>query len=191
MRVVLLGVVLLPCHGLIKGMASALVKAATPELAPGESWDPKKRAKEPHVEPRLLRVCKAKQSAYGEPRLVPMSASSLNHGDCFILDTGTEGRILFIWNGSKSSPFEKASAESIAKKIKEERRDQVVIKMAVDDEAAFWKTLGGKQEVKMEADPLPEVEGSEVKLKIQVRVPRWARLEKPLHVISVTHGQQL
>jgi hypothetical protein len=181
-----------------KGMAVSLVKAASPpEQSSGDAWDVQKQAKELHIEPRLLRIYKEKHSKFGEPKAVPLDASSLNHGDCFILDTGTSGHTLYIWNGMKSSPFEKASAESIAKRIKDDRQSsdpkhhKVEVKMADDDEAAFWGPLGGKQEVKMEADPtvVVESESSGVKLKIQVRVPRWARLEKPCEILHLSHSE--
>ena len=53
------------------------------------------------VEKRLLQI---KGRRHVRVMQVELKCSSLNKGDCFILDTG---RILYVWNGSQSSRVEK------------------------------------------------------------------------------------
>eukprot|EP00210_Caulerpa_lentillifera_P008831 g8427.t1 len=50
---------------------------------------------------------------------VPVEISSLNHGDCFILDDGLE---LFQWNGKDASTAEKSKALTVTSSIKNEER---------------------------------------------------------------------
>jgi|Transcript_32251 hypothetical protein len=72
---------------------------------------------EPEVyEPRLLQV-KGKR----HPRVfsVPVSASSLNMGDCFVLDLGLQ---LYCWFGMEANMFERNKAGEIAQGIKQNDR---------------------------------------------------------------------
>ena len=59
-------------------------------------------------EPRLLHV---KGKRYPRVFSVPVSASSLNDGDCFVLDLGLQ---LYCWFGAQANMFEKAKAGEIA-----------------------------------------------------------------------------
>lgn len=55
---------------------------------------------------------------------VPLSTSSLNTGDVFILD---EGLNIYQWNGSKSSGSEKHKAMELTSSLKSERHGKPVV----------------------------------------------------------------
>jgi hypothetical protein len=57
--------------------------------------------------PRLLH-CKGKRNVV--VKQVELSASSLNHGDCFILDLGKK---LYMWNGKESNKYERVKALAV------------------------------------------------------------------------------
>lgn len=98
-----------------------------------------------HVEPdkyatRLLRVKgKAKRLVVSQ---VAKGASSMNHGDTFIVDAGLK---LYQWNGSGSGPFEKSKAATVCAQIDSERSGEAEIIVVEDGEEddAFWAALGG------------------------------------------------
>jgi gelsolin len=109
-----------------------------------------------HVEPekyrhRLLHVkgtiknCVVKE--------VPLSAKSLNSGDVFILDEGTE---LYQFVGKHASTAEKAKAKKIMGALDSERKQQLkAYVLEEESEGAahkeawdhFWKALGGKMPI--------------------------------------------
>ena len=99
---------------------------------------------EPEVyEPRLLHV---KGKRYPRVFSVPVSASSLNDGDCFVLDLGLQ---LYCWFGSQANMFEKAKAGEIAQAIKQNDRKMkakldFVQDATPENQAAFWEALGGQ-----------------------------------------------
>jgi hypothetical protein len=53
---------------------------------------------------------------------VPCTLSSLNEGDCFILDAGTT---IYCWAGAGASAFEKREANSVAENMENERLGKV------------------------------------------------------------------
>jgi len=98
-----------------------------------------------HVEPekyrpRLLHLKGKKQIRVHE---VPLSHKSLNCGDVFVLDAG---KVVIQWNGSKAGILEKVKAAELLQAIEGEREGvssgRVVAE--ADDDAEFWKLLGGK-----------------------------------------------
>jgi len=98
-----------------------------------------------HVKPeeyrtRLLHLKGKKQIRVRE---VPLSHTSLNSGDVFILDAGKE---LIQWNGSKAGVMEKTKAAQLVQAIEGERegRAKGSVVEERDDDADFWKLLGGK-----------------------------------------------
>lgn len=93
-------------------------------------------------EPRLMRC---RKTAHNGVRLkqVTLSKDSMNHGDCFILDTG---RMVYVWDGEESSPFEKAAANTAAEKIESNRDGKATATHDIDD--GFWGPLGGAGDVK-------------------------------------------
>jgi gelsolin len=96
--------------------------------------------------PRLLHIRKCKNEF--KIREVPLGSSSLNSGDCFILDNGLE---IFKWIGANSNSFEKFKASSLCDSIKNERNGKPMIMEVVENETdneSFWKVLGGKGAVK-------------------------------------------
>merc|ERR1712079_720590 len=74
---------------------------------------------------------------------VALHNSSLNHGDVFLLDTGDK---IYVWEGKKSSPFEKNHANLQAEKMENERDGKATATHDIDDN--FWQLLGGQADVK-------------------------------------------
>jgi len=56
-------------------------------------------------------------------REVRMEWSSMNHGDTFILDSGS---IIFIWAGSRSSGMEKITASHLANRLRDRVEERIV-----------------------------------------------------------------
>jgi gelsolin len=100
-------------------------------------------------------------------REVPLTHTSLNSGDVFILD---EGLIIYQFQGRCSSPAEKMKAAQIARGIDDLRGSKVqvvVLDEAYEDKAigkdredwnTLWTTLGGKHPIKKE-------DGADTKVK--------------------------
>jgi len=104
-----------------------------------------------HVEakqykPRLLQVKGTRVAV--RVNQVPLSASSLNSGDAFILDLGLT---IYQWNGSKSSSYEKVKAGQVVRAMKDERGGKPVCQLHSEGDsdlaAEFWTTLGGKKPI--------------------------------------------
>jgi gelsolin len=108
-------------------------------------------------EAKLFQIQKSGKSHHISLSQVPMNVSSLNHGDCFILDAGTD---ILVWHGMKSSPFEKQEANRAAEHMESDRHGHAEVKMADDEEEVFWKFFGGKQDVKASSDKPPPMMGA-------------------------------
>ena len=72
-------------------------------------------------------------------------ASSLNHGDAFLLDLED---CLYVWVGNQANPMEKFKAVQVAEKIRDDERGgkcQIVVLQdgVSDDVPPFWESLGG------------------------------------------------
>ncbi|KAJ3427674.1 villin [Anaeramoeba flamelloides] len=74
---------------------------------------------------------------------VEAKCSSLNSGDCFVLNANSD--IQCIWLGSGSNQDEKDVAQNIAKIIKS-NRSQILVMNEGEEPQEFWDTLGGKTE---------------------------------------------
>ena len=72
---------------------------------------------------------------------VPCKATSLNHGDSFILDAG---ETIYVWNGDEASPFERSAANREAERMERSRAGKGQASLEIDD--AFWAALGGTVE---------------------------------------------
>jgi len=74
---------------------------------------------------------------------VPLSHTSLNSGDVFILDLGLK---IIQWNGSKSNGAERVKAGQLARAIDDERKGLATVEVIVEGEAnaEFWAALGGQ-----------------------------------------------
>ena len=97
-------------------------------------------------ETRLLHI-KGRRAA--RVRRVDCKASSLNHGDVFILDKGLK---IFQWNGSEAHRLEKAKGLDVTSAIKNQERGgraQVIVLEdgKNDNDAEFWEALGDKSQV--------------------------------------------
>lgn len=110
--------------------------------------------------PRLLHIKGKKNIRVTE---VKLARESLNKGDSFILDAGLK---LWQWNGPKAGVAEKSRANSIVKDIDTERFGKPVTKIldGDEDDAEFWKLLGGKGDIKDGADADDEVKEFSTKL---------------------------
>ena len=69
---------------------------------------------------KLLQVMGGK---YPVMREVSLAWANMNHGDTFVLDTGS---IIFIWSGSSSSPGEKMTAASLANRLRDKLGEEIV-----------------------------------------------------------------
>jgi hypothetical protein len=90
---------------------------------------------------RLLMV-KGKRTV--RVREVPLSSSSLNTGDVFILDAGMK---IFIYNGATANRHEKAKGVDVANKIRNDERGARADIILLDEEpnnSEFWGALGGQ-----------------------------------------------
>ncbi|XP_072287408.1 gelsolin isoform X3 [Pyxicephalus adspersus] len=75
-----------------------------------------------HVVPNdvdVKRLLQVKGRRLARATEVPVTWSSFNQGDCFILDLGDE---IYQWCGSKSNRFEKLKATTVAKDIRDNER---------------------------------------------------------------------
>ena len=100
---------------------------------------------------KLFRVRKMKHTV--KVAEVPCARASLNHGDCFILDTG---KVLYPWFGHNSSAFEKAKCGTSAHNLANTRNGKSVVKVDIDD--GFWAPLGGEGDIAPETDAPVELE---------------------------------
>ena len=100
---------------------------------------------------KLLQVMGGK---YPLMREVTLAWANMNHGDTFVLDTGS---IIFIWSGASSSPGEKMTAASLANRLRDKLGEEIVHvsdgaeEDLEDEELKAWNTylpLGAKSEVK-------------------------------------------
>lgn len=82
---------------------------------------------------------------------VPLAASSLNTGDVFILDIGTD---IYIYNGASANRYEKAKGVEVATKLRSEHGGKADIHRLEEDprNETFWGTLGGYMEVTNEGE---------------------------------------
>jgi len=99
--------------------------------------------------PRLLHIKgKGKSVSVSE---VPLSHTSLNSGDAFILDAGLN---LYTWFGKTAGPAERHKAASLSKALDDERAGkpvQTVFTEGDADATPFWNLLGGQGPIKSAA----------------------------------------
>jgi len=94
--------------------------------------------------------------SYGKP----VSTSSLNEGDAFVLDTSD---VVYTWYGSDCSPFEKRRAVEVAGSMVSNRAGHSKVLADItggshDDDAvvAFWTALGGEGNITKASDVTDE-----------------------------------
>ena len=111
---------------------------------------------------RLLH-CKGKREV--RVKLVPLSASSLNAGDVFVLDLGKK---IIQWNGSEANKKEKVKALEVCEAINgDERGGKATIEACEQgsEPAEFWTALGGQGAVApATSDEVSAVPKGELKL---------------------------
>jgi len=100
-----------------------------------------------HVKPqeyktKLLAVL-GQKARFVKVQSVPCKRESLNQGEVFILDSGL---MLYQWNGKESNVWEKRKGEELIERLVNSRNGKAKKKVleADDDDAEFWKALGGK-----------------------------------------------
>jgi hypothetical protein len=97
-------------------------------------------------------------------REVPLTRSSINKGDVFILDTGLK---IFIFNGPLANKFEKAKGIEVASHINIDERSGRAAIIIVDDDIQcpeFWEPLGGFVDPNSLPDVVDEKESSVAKV---------------------------
>jgi len=97
--------------------------------------------------------------------VVPLSASSLNAGDVFVLDMGLK---LIQWNGSEANRREKAKALDVCDDIKGDERGGKATILACEqgqEPDEFWEALGGRGSVAPStSDDKPAIAKGDLKL---------------------------
>jgi len=103
-------------------------------------------------DPRLFQV-KGKRTV--TVRQVELKSSSLNDGDCFILDMGKK---LYLWNGKEANKYEKVKALQNATDIRNSHGGPGKCEFSIlesttksDGSDAFWKALGDQKSIKSAA----------------------------------------
>lgn len=89
--------------------------------------------------PRLLEVRRTKRTTKASQ--VECNVSSMNKGDCYILDMGPK---VYKYLGPESSAFEKSSAANLAANIVNGRQGKSKI-ANIEDDNDFWETVGGTE----------------------------------------------
>jgi hypothetical protein len=116
---------------------------------------------------RLLK-CKGKRSV--RVTSVPVSATSMNSGDVFILDCGLT---IYHWNGKDANRKEKAKGLDVTTAIRNDERGgraKVIVMDEGDESDEFWTALGGKGDVAPGADDDEASEKAAVESQKLVRV---------------------
>jgi gelsolin len=102
-----------------------------------------RKVKAVEYKPRLLMV---RQLGITKSFEVPCEASSLNHGDCFVLDCGLD---VYLWHGEESSAMERMKSGVLQHNIVSARSGKAR-KAPLGD--AFWEALGGDMSMVRSAD---------------------------------------
>lgn len=122
-----------------------------------------------HVDPSAYkpRLFHLKGKRHVRVQQVPLTVDSLNQGDVFILDLGLK---LFQWNGTHANKYEKVKGLDIITHINGDERggkaEVTVLESGKEDNADFWKALGGKKAVSSadHGGSDDEVKGTETRL---------------------------
>lgn len=103
-----------------------------------------KNVKPEDYKPRLLHL-KGKKAI--RVTQVPLSGTSLNSGDVFLLDLGMK---IYQWNGKASSGQERMKAAQLARAISDERKGLPKVTVLAEGDTApeFWEALGGETPIK-------------------------------------------
>eukprot|EP00924_Labyrinthula_sp_SR-Ha-C_P016764 snap_masked-scaffold_6-processed-gene-14.22-mRNA-1 protein AED:0.15 eAED:0.15 QI:0/-1/0/1/-1/1/1/0/383 len=89
--------------------------------------------------PRLLEVRRAKKTT--RARQVECAVSSMNKGDCYILDLGQK---VYKYMGPNASPFEKSRCANLCANMITGRQGKSR-EVNIEDDEDFWTTLGGTE----------------------------------------------
>lgn len=160
-------------HREVEGFESPLFLSYFPVflLRDGGAESGFKTVKPQEYRPRLLHL--KGTARHVVVKEVPLSHTSLNKGDVFILDAGLK---IYQWNGSKSSGAEKVKGAEVCRFIDADRKGLPTVTVFAEtdgDLGPFWAALGGQGPIK-EAE-----EGGADKV---------ARSEKSLYRLSDANG---
>jgi Gelsolin repeat len=113
--------------------------------------------------------------------LVPVSLTSLNQGDAFILDAGDT---IYTWYGTSCNPFEKNKAVETAHNMVENRGGHCTLVSDVSDEdEAFLELLGGKR-----GDIIPEASSyTDDDMPVQHETKMFVVTDENMGKIKVQH----
>jgi len=121
---------------------------------------------------------------------VPCQTSSLNSGDVFVLNTFST---IYLWIGKECGAFERNKGGTFATALKEQTHfKQVIVTLedgGKDDNADFWKTLGGKGRVKTAAEGGSDVDADAGKTQGLKRVLRVSDASGTLKFDKVAEGK--
>lgn len=95
-----------------------------------------RQVKPEEYKPRLFQVRRTRRAVRAFE--VPVKASSLNHGDVFILDAGLK---IYIFIGQTSNAFEKMKGGALAHNLVGARQGKSKLCTELDEN--FWRILGG------------------------------------------------
>lgn len=103
---------------------------------------------------RLFQVKKMQGDRQTSITEVPCKLSSLNYGDCFIMDAG---ETIFVWRGKDCSNFEQHAANKCAENMELSKGGNTTVEANVDDseqrlQDKFWNLLGGKGDITSKED---------------------------------------
>jgi gelsolin len=105
-----------------------------------------RHVKPEEYKPRLFQVRRTRKTVRAFE--VPVKASSLNHGDVFILDAGLQ---IYSFIGEQSNAFEKMKGGALAHNLVSARQGKSKLVTETSDE--FWRILGGSpKDVKTSED---------------------------------------
>jgi len=143
-----------------------------------------------HVKPkeyktRLMAVL-GQKARFVKVQNVACNASSMNQGEVFILDAGTD---LWQWNGTKSNIWEKRKGEELVDRLVNSRNGKAKKKVldGNDDDADFWKALGGKGPI---ADkPADKKDAAPADSKVSVHDEGWGNATKSLFLVKPVAGK--
>jgi len=138
-------------HREVQGYESALFQTYFPNgirLYEGGVDSGFRHVKAEEYKPRLLHI-KGKRTV--RVTQVPLSGTSLNSGDVFLLDLGLK---LYQWNGKASAGQERMKGAQFGRAISDERKGlaRVTVLAEGDDAPDFWAALGGVTPVKSAAE---------------------------------------
>jgi len=127
-----------------------------------------RKVKPEEYEPRLFLVRKHKKTT--RALQVECKASSMNHGDSFVLDAGLK---IYLWVGESSNAFEKSKAVNLQNNIVNSRMGKAKKMNEIDDD--FWRIVEGTEDDILPADH-PSLEKLDKEVKMDAKQLKLYRI---------------